>query len=67
MISRDLALGLFVGGTIGIIICAILNIWNAIGMAPLVGISILDIVLLIDRFIHEYVSRCKKYNKENKN
>jgi hypothetical protein len=50
-ISKDLALGLFFGGTIGMIICAILDIWSAMGMAPLVLIILLDGVLAIDALI----------------
>ena len=51
MISKDLALGLFFGGTIGMIICAVLNIWDAMGMAPLVLIILLDGALVFDALI----------------
>ena len=63
MISKDLAIGLFFGGTVGMITMAILDIWNVMGMAPLVLIIILDIVLAIDAFINEYVSRCETSNR----
>ena len=67
MISKGLAIGLFVGGTVGMIIMAILDIWNAMGMAPLVLIIILDLVLAIDAFIDECVSRCETSNRRKKN
>ena len=63
MISRDLAIGLFVGGVVAMIICGIVDIWNAMGMAPLVLMIILDIVLAADTFINEYVSRCETSNR----
>lgn len=63
MINKDLAIGLLIGGVVAMIVCAILNIWNAMGMAPLLLILILDIALAIDAFINEYVSRCETYNR----
>ena len=66
MISKDLAIGLFFGGTIGMMTMAILDIWNMMGAAPLVLIIILDIVLAIDAFITEYCSRCETLNRRKK-
>ena len=51
MISKDLALGLFFGGVAGMVACGILDIWNAMGMAPLVLIVLLDIALALDSLI----------------
>lgn len=66
MISKDLAIGLFFGGVVAMVACAILDIWNAMGMAPLVLIIILDIALAIDAFINEYYSRCETSNRRKK-
>jgi hypothetical protein len=66
MISKDLAIGLFFGGVVAMMTMAILDIWNAMGMAPLVLIIILDIVLAGDAFINEYYSRCETSNRRKK-
>jgi len=59
-INKDLAIGLFFGGTIGMMACAILNIWGAMGMAPLLLIIILDIALASDALITKLTERKKK-------
>jgi hypothetical protein len=51
LIQKDLAIDLFIGGTVGMMACGILNIWGAMGMAPLVLIIILDIALAFDRLV----------------
>lgn len=52
--NRDFYMGLFVGGSISLVIAVIMSIWNLLGMAPLVMIILFDLALGINIFIENY-------------